>query len=77
MVAGPTLQQLAGAKVDPTQPYIAHYFTKTKAEWAIRRGLPRPDNGQLRDPKEFDENNHNEVSWPYLANLQASLGAVK
>lgn len=73
MVVGPTLRQLAGAKVDPTQPYIAHYFTKTKAEWAVRRGLPRPDNGQLRDPKEFDENNHNEVVWPYLARYQLNL----
>ena len=66
-ILGPTVKQLEGAKVDPTQPYIAHYFTKTKAEWAIRRGLPRPDNGQLRDPKEFDEHNHTEVEWPYLA----------
>ena len=74
-ILGPTVKQLEGAKVDPTQPYIAHYFVKTKAEWAIRRGLPRPDNGRLRDPKEFDEQNHNEVSWPYLAKMQAQLDA--
>lgn len=70
-IVGPTVKQLEGAKVDPTQPYIAHYFAKTKAEWATRRGLPRPDSGQLRDPKEFDEHNHNEVAWPYLAQVQS------
>lgn len=42
-------------------------------EWAVRRGLPRPDNGQLRDISEFVRDNHNEVAWPYLAKLQASL----
>lgn len=70
-MVGPTLQQLAGAKVDPAQPYIAHYFTKTKAEWAVRRGLPRPDNGQIRDISEFVRDNHNEVAWPYLAQVQS------
>ena len=72
-IVGPTVKQLEGVKVDHTQPYIAHYFVKTKAEWAVRRGLPRPDNNQLRDPKEFDEQNHNEVDWPYLAQFQLSL----
>lgn len=64
---GPTVKQIEGTPVDKDKPYIAHYFTKTRAEWAERRGLPRPDNNQLRDPKEFDEENHNEIEWPYMA----------
>lgn len=64
---GPTRKDLEGTKVQKDVPFIAHYFTKTKVEWNARRSIPRPDNNQLRNPSEFDEEDHNEVECDWLA----------
>lgn len=74
VMKGPTRKDLEGQPVKNTDPFIAHYFTKTKEEWAERRSLPRPDNNQLRDPTEFDNEDHNEVECAWLARRLDTYG---
>ena len=73
VMSGPTRMDLEGKPVDRNMPFIAHYFTKTRAEWNVRRGLPRPDNNQLRDPSEFDAEDHNEIKCDWLAAKRSNL----
>ena len=74
VMKGPTRKELEGRPVKQSDPFIAHYFTKTKEEWAERRSLPRPDNNQLRDPTEFDNEDHNEVECDWLARRLETYG---
>ena len=73
LMSGPENLEYSGKPVTKDMPYVAHYFTKTKKEWDERRSIPRPDIGKRRDESEFYKDNHNEVEWTQLAEIQSQF----
>ena len=51
-----------GREIDPSRPFIAHYYTKTLTEWRKRRGPEhmRADRHQYITEDWFARENHNE-----------------
>lgn len=70
VIAGSTCKELSGEEVKEDMPFIAHYCTKTKAEWDIRAKIARSDTGTLKDDSQFADCNKNDVYCPWLAKMQ-------
>lgn len=67
VISGPENLAQVGKPVSRDMPFVAHYFTKTREEWAERRGLPRPDTNEFYPDGTFQEHDRNEVECDWLA----------